>query len=83
MPNRAHELTANKYSAQRIVSGSGDERAEHIPALDTPFLNSNLPAPVHLGSAACRVSAPGRMGGLSATVGRGIFYWRGSCQPYR
>lgn len=38
MPNRAHELTANKYSAQRIVSGGSDERAEHIPALDTPFL---------------------------------------------
>ena len=37
MPNRAHELTANKYSAQRMVSGS-EEHAGHIPALDTPFL---------------------------------------------
>lgn len=38
MPNRTHELTANKYSAQRIVSGSSDERAGHIPALGKAFL---------------------------------------------
>lgn len=38
MPNRTHELTANKYSAQRIVSGCSDERDGHIPALDKAFL---------------------------------------------
>ena len=38
MPDRTHELTANKYSAQRIASGCSDERAGYIPALDKAFL---------------------------------------------
>ncbi|VVO40660.1 DUF262 domain-containing protein [Pseudomonas fluorescens] len=35
MPSLAHELTANKYSAERIVNGGSDN---NIPALDKPFL---------------------------------------------
>ena len=35
MPSPGHELTANKYSAERIVSGGSDN---NIPALDKPFL---------------------------------------------
>jgi hypothetical protein len=35
MPSPAHELTANKYSAERIVSGGSDK---NISALDKPFL---------------------------------------------
>ena len=35
MPSTVHELTANKYSAECIVSGGRDS---NIPALDKPFL---------------------------------------------
>ncbi|WP_425914637.1 DUF262 domain-containing protein [Pseudomonas sp. GWSMS-1] len=38
MPSPAHELTANKYSAQRITYGSAAEGAEGIPALVQAFL---------------------------------------------